>query len=128
MLKPPPLTCGSVGDLLAAPGAFGNNDLFQVVQLRQTAGDGADLGFAALFARTVDRGSGEGLALHTLTGHLKQKATLVNKKKNLKSSVCNSVSGLKFRTNKPLLCGFVSVAVFKYHLRMPVMEKVFKPL
>lgn len=72
---PPPGTCDSVEALLAAPGALGNNDLLQVGQLRQIAGDTAELGFGALFARTVDGRGGEGVALHTLTGHLKEKQT-----------------------------------------------------
>lgn len=71
----PQVTCGSVEALLAASGAFGNNDLLQVGQLRQIAADAADLGFGSLFARTVDGRGSEGLTLHTLTGHLKGRQT-----------------------------------------------------
>lgn len=78
LAPPPPDTCGSIGAFLAASRAFGNNNLLEVAQLRQVVGDAADLGFGALFARTVDRRGGEGLALHTLTGHLKTKQRLLH--------------------------------------------------
>ena len=55
----PPQTCFSVGALLAAPGLFGNDDLFKVGQLRQVAGDAARLGFGALFPGAVDGRGGE---------------------------------------------------------------------
>lgn len=65
-------TCGSIGAFLAAPRSFGNDDLFEVAQLCQVVGDAADLRFGALLPRAVDGRGGERLAVHTLTGHLRE--------------------------------------------------------
>lgn len=68
----PSRTCRSVWAFFAAPWSFGDDDLFKVAKLCQVGGDAADLCFGALLPGAVDRRRGERLALHTLTGHLRE--------------------------------------------------------